>query len=384
MHWGSSSENLRTIVEGATLVAAQMSRPLGLPPHRHRRGHRATGVGIVLLGLLAGAVQARAQPLNGAEPIAATFEWEAPPGCPDRDAMQAMIDATIGDVEDDDRRSVDVRGQLRVDDDGGFELLLELDGGAGGVRQLRGASCEELSEAAALVVAMAIDPRLFERLESTTESTEEPTLPTVPEDPEDPEPSPPIDDRIEEDPRPEPSTEEPTPILRRAAALFRVEGGVGGSPVPGASGVLGLMLGLGGRRWRAELGASYWTPRSTISPANAEVGVRAQLWAVTAQGCAEPRRQRLSFPLCAGLLAGAVMARGEGILEGRAVTSRWLAAAVEPGLVVWLHPRWGLGVRARGHVAMIRPELRSEPSGTIFAGSPVGGSLRLGVEARLP
>ena len=50
----------------------------------------------------------------------------------------------------------------------------------------------------------------------------------------------------------------------------------------------------------------------------------------------------------------------------------------------WAGSRWGLGLRAGGHVVLARPELRSEPSGAIFAGAPVGGSLRAGVELRLP
>ncbi len=346
-------------------------------------------MGGAVLGLLAGAMPTRAQPPGEAEPITAAFEWDAPPGCPDRDAMRTMIDTTLGDVEDEARRSVDVRGQLQAAADG-FELLLELDGGEGGVRQLRGGSCEELSEAAALVIAMAIDPRLLERLETTTEPVEVPSLPEVPQDEEPTEPLPEDEGEgvepgpsIEPEPEPVP-TDDPKPALRSPRVLIRVEGGVGGGPLPGASGALGLSLGLGGRRFRAELGANYWTPRSATSPVNAEVGVRAQLWAVTGQGCAEFRRQRLLLPLCAGLLAGAVMARGEGILEGRAVTSRWLAAAAEPGLLVRLLPRVAVGIRGRGHVAILRPELRSEPSGTIFVGSPVGGSLRLGLEARFP
>jgi hypothetical protein len=167
-------------------------------------------------------------------------------------------------------------------------------------------------------------------------------------------------------------------------ALGRIHAGAGGGPLPGATAVVGLAVGLGGRGWRTELTASYWAPRSGTSAANPAVGVRAQLWALGVLGCGEPRWRTLSFPLCAGILAGAVHARGEGALVSRSVASRWVAAAVEPGLVWWARPRLGLSARVEGHAALARPELRSEPSGTAFTSAFIGGALRAGLELRLP
>ncbi|MEX1361649.1 MAG: hypothetical protein AB1Z98_00870 [Nannocystaceae bacterium] len=334
--------------------------------------------------------------LAPATPELVRLQWEAPASCPDRGAVLAMIDRSLGEVDDSPRREVDVRGTLRVEGSTAFVLDLTLDEGRGGTRRLRGSSCEELSEAAALVVAMAIDPRLLERSAERPSETEA----------EVPSASSPIATSPEAEPDPEAEAEsEPVPVAtspstvavdepadapagpardRALAFVARFDGGVGGGPLPGASGVAMVALGLIGRGFRAELTGSYWPPSSTVSETNPRVGVRAQLWTVGAQGCGEPRVGPVSIPLCAGLHAGAVHAIGTGAQSPLRVASRWVAVVIEPGVVWWARPRLGLAVRASGHVAVARPQWRSEPSGAIFAAAPVGGTVRAGLELRLP
>lgn len=352
------------------------------------------------------------------EPAGLELRWDAPPQCPDRAQLLAAIDATLGEVAAGERRSLRARGRVRVEPGAGFVVRLELDDGHASTRELRGTSCEELTDAAALVIAMAIDPRLLETLQGPPEVPEpevpgaEPGAPEAPKGPAPSEPGPngsgergpderepaevaprepsearPADAGAERAPR-DPEAPSTRSTERRSPAslhfLGRAQAGVGGGPLPGAAGVLGLAAGLGGRGWRAELSASYWTPRTRTSAANPDVGVRAQLWTLGVHGCGEPRWRTLSFPLCVGVLAGAVHARGVGELEPRSVASRWVAVALEPGLVWWARPRLGVALRAEGHAALARPALRSEPSGTVFASAPVGGSLRAGLELRLP
>lgn len=376
----------------------------------------------LVLGLHA-AAPGDAAPASGLE-----LRWEAPSECPDRAQLLAAIDATLGEVDAGERRPLRVRGRVRAEPSVGFVVRLELDDGRASTRELRGRSCRELTDAAALVIAMAIDPRLLETLQGPIavpepdvvgEDEAETTTGEPPqddgrsgedagassssgnrsgEDPSAPSPSeatPSPDEASPEAPAerpPELSSERTAPPERRAPSrsseplrfLGRAQAGVGGGPLPGAAAVLGLAAGLGGRGWRAELSASYWTPRTRTSAANPAVGVRAQLWTLGVHGCGEPRWRTLSFPLCAGILAGAVHARGEGELVPRTIASRWVGVALEPGIVWWARPRVGLGLRAEGHAALARPALRSEPSGTVFVGSPVGGAIRAGVEIRVP
>ncbi len=312
-----------------------------------------------------------------------------------------MIDATLGQVDPATQQPVRVRGLMVASGPGTYRLELSLDDGRAGVRQLEGSSCEELSEAAALVIAMAIDPRLLERLEvePTPEPTPpanpaalpEPTEPEVVEPPEStPEPTP--TDATERDPSastvddPHVASEPPTSSAADLGLAFlaRFDGGVAGGPLPGAAGIVSLGAGLGGRGWRVELTGSYWAPRTRRSESNPDIGVRAQLWTVGVLGCGEPQVGPLTFPLCAGVLAGATHAIGVGDLVGDRVAARWVAAAIEPGVVWWTRPRLGIALRARGHVALARPQLRTDPSGPLFEGSSVGGSLRVGLELRLP
>ncbi len=337
------------------------------------------------------------------------LQWDAPPSCPDHEAMLGMIDATLGDVEPSSLRSVAVRGQLVADQAQGFRLELVLDQGRSGVRQLQGDSCQELSEAAALVVAMAIDPRLLERLEQPPEtsdpttntdsgsesdvpvpnpgdSAEEPTDVREDEGADEPTPTaeaPAVEPRAEDPSSDDPAGDPPT-ADRSLAFVGRFDGGVAGGPLPGAAAMASLGLGIAGPRWRVEFTGSYFAPRTRASPVDPDFGVRAQLWALGLLGCGEPRVGPVSFPLCSGLLAGAVHAVGVGDLQRRRVASRWVAWVVEPGVVWWARPRLGIAVRARGHAAIARPRLRTEPSGTVFESAVVGGSVRAGLEFRLP
>jgi hypothetical protein len=372
----------------------------------------------LLLGLRAIA------PEPASAPPGLELRWEAPPECPSRAQLLAAIDAILGEVDEGEHPSLRVRGHVRAGTNG-FQLRLVLDNGHASMRELRDTSCEELTEAAALVIAMTIDPRLLARMPGPPE-VPEPT-PVEPEPPdtvlvETPSDGAPADrapddtpsDRAPADHAPADTSPDRSPLDRAPAEtpsedassdtapapplaretrrrspaplhfLGRAQAGIGGGPLPGAAAVLGLAAGLGGRGWRAELSASYWTPRTRTSAANPDVGVRAQLWTVGVHGCGEPRWRSLSFPLCTGIVAGAVHARGVGELEPRTVASRWVAVALEPGLVWWARPRLGVAVRAEGHAVLARPALRSEPSGTVFTSAPVGGALRAGVELRLP
>lgn len=183
------------------------------------------------------------------EPAGLELRWDAPPQCPDRAQLLAAIDATLGEVAEGERRSLRARGRVRADPQAGFVVRLELDDGHASTRELRGTSCEELTDAAALVIAMTIDPRLLDTLQGPPEVAE----PEVPEaEPGVPEAEPGV---TEGPSRPAPS--EPEPIAsggsaeraprdpeapsarstrRRSPAslhfLGRAQAGLGGGPLP--------------------------------------------------------------------------------------------------------------------------------------------------------
>lgn len=81
----------------------------------------------------------------------ADVHWDAPEGCPSAETVRAAIAAQLGRAVEPG----DVEVELKVARDGD-RWRVDLTAG-GGVRTLDAASCDELAEAAALIVAMTID-----------------------------------------------------------------------------------------------------------------------------------------------------------------------------------------------------------------------------------
>lgn len=95
------------------------------------------------------------------------LSWQAPAACPAREAwlgsLRARVDPTVW-AEAAPKLRASVRIEARAS---GYALALETElDGATGQRQLEAARCEELVEASALIVALAIDPSAAERAAS--------------------------------------------------------------------------------------------------------------------------------------------------------------------------------------------------------------------------
>lgn len=109
-----------------------------------------------LLFLCAGARVAAAQESD--HPI--TLRWEAPDGCPSRDAVLEDVDRLLGG-----RPSASAGKRLKTTarvtraGDGVWELALRTESDSGkGERKLRATSCRTIADAAALIIALGFDP----------------------------------------------------------------------------------------------------------------------------------------------------------------------------------------------------------------------------------
>src|SRR5215213_10871804 len=112
-------------------------------------GPRAMLVRSALVWLLGAA--GPAEPVG---PTAGLVQWQAPPSCPDRDALQAAIDRRLGHP----LAGADVAAQVRRD---GREYVLGLRltvAARSETRELRDTSCTALVEAIAVRVAAALEP----------------------------------------------------------------------------------------------------------------------------------------------------------------------------------------------------------------------------------
>jgi hypothetical protein len=95
--------------------------------------------------------------------------WKAPPECPNDLHVLARIEALLGArVSDLELVPLAARGRIARTTPTTYELVLEtFQGEQRFIRTMKAGSCKELSDAGALVVALAIDPTLSERRANT-------------------------------------------------------------------------------------------------------------------------------------------------------------------------------------------------------------------------
>ncbi|KIG19287.1 hypothetical protein DB30_03843 [Enhygromyxa salina] len=161
---------------------------------------------------------------------------------------------------------------------------------------------------------------------------------------------------------------------------MRLHGGGGYGPTNSSFGAVGAGVALFGHRWRWSVDAGWWLPRTILRE---QAGGRFQAWWIGTRGCVVPQRGELEFPLCAGMEAGQVFARGLApAINTRDATSPWIAATLTPA-VAWV-------VTARVAIVAEAGLLLPLGRGSFDVGeqslaslSPVGIRALLAVELRL-
>ncbi len=315
------------------------------------------------------------------------LSWSAPEECPRIDSLTTQIDVLLGpDAAPPADGPVRATAKVRRGQ-GGYTLELLLDTSAA-PRELEAPSCSELSEAAALIVAIAVNPDLVVEDASPPEPEPEPEPASEPTPEATPEP-----------PTPDPTEPGPSPHLRTGSAdaaardpgglpvglHVRADAGLVWNVLPGAAGQVGLALGVHQHFWRAEARVSYGLPRVVEPRGTPAVGGRFQLLAGHLRGCGVPDVGPLEFPLCAGVQAGGMLGVGRGTIEPVSASAPWAAVEVGPG-IAWI-PR-----RTRGRLALIggvdvlipitRPAFDTEASGIVHRAGSAGLTGQLGIEFR--
>lgn len=295
----------------------------------------------------------------GSEPEPEPLRWSAPVGCPSAAELRQGIELRLGRPLGPREAQIDAR----VDPgEGGYRLTLRAEArGVSEQRTLDADDCGALTAAAALIVALAVDPvAVAEVMESTAEPD---ALPPAPR---------------RRSASPGPSTPE-SAARGFLGGLLRVGAGVGLGAGPGATAVPSLSGGLRWGRARLELEGSYWIPRPS-EPIESEV-VRVQLGTAALRGCGVLARDRLEAPLCGGLQLGGM----RGDYEQVSRTTLWLALEAGVGLSWWFAPRFGLAGGFTAAVPLVRPgfDAATDPPVRLFEPSSVAGRLWLGIELRL-
>ncbi len=347
------------------------------------------GLGVVASSLLlAGAPAAGGEPASESSEARMSVAWSAPPECPDRDELLARLTALLGrEPNQPDDPQLEGEGNI-VASVGGYALRLELRAPSEYVRELESPRCEDLTDAAALILAMTIDPLGPLDPADELEPDEADSTLVVEEPASTDEPLPPD--------QPAPAEQQPTPAERERGPLVALRLGAIGSfgPLPGFSGGPQLALAVGARAGRSdakprasvrvELSGSYLVPRVATAD-QADAGVRVSLGQVGLRGCGVPELGAVSLPFCVGVQAGVMHGRGFGADLGdsaRATALPWAAAEFGVAVAYALTPRIAPWLGVDGAVPLVRPGFEVRDLGVVHRAASAGVQVMLGVELR--
>ena len=305
-------------------------------------------------------------------------QWSAPEGCPTQGEVEAQAEALLLEPTEE---PLTYEGQIEVTPTG---YRLDLNVGATS-RVIEAHDCGRLGTAAALIIAVEHDPvavaAAVEPVVQTPRESE--TAPTQPEEPQgEPEPEP-VERAVIWSPEPEPVP--PSAVRRAWVGTLRAGVGVeiGSVPRPGASFL--LAGGIGGSRWRVEAGSTVSLPRDVPIEGRTDVGARAMLFAGHARGCWLPGGERVRVPLCGGVEAGGLWARGYGPgINPSARTQLLVAALASAGLNYWVSKRFGVMADAELDVALRQPAVTITGVDDVFRAGAVGARFVIGPILRFP
>jgi len=305
-----------------------------------------------------------AWPVHADEAGALTFSWQAPAGCPSRDEVSAEIARLLGGSIRIPRGG-DIKASAVVAHGPTWSLAMETElAGRPGRRSLEAASCQDLADAAALIVALMIDP-------NAVAAHATPLRPVAV-------PPPPVE-------APPATQPDPAPETKRRAVEYLVGIHATGSygTLPSIDAGLGGGIGLQGRRWRAELRGTYGLRRDQKAMAAAPAGAYGQFnfTAAAFAGCFNFGRESLAFGPCAGGELGAVSAKGFGVTQGFPANTLWSALGAGGYAAVSLGHHLSLPL----HLDVLAPLRRSqfvfknEPQ-VVFQAPAVGVRMSAGIE----
>jgi hypothetical protein len=366
----------------------------------------AAALTVYLLGVAVGIGRAQAQ--APAEPIPEVPEvpdvpqvpsvdvtWIAPAECPDEASLHAAIAWMLGHPLEADVTEPFSASAVVEPISGGYRVLIETRSHSGeGRRALQAATCVELADATAVILALAINPAL--EMPTSAPPAAEPPEP-VPPEPTSPEPTSP-----EPTPPPEPPSEPDAPSLDRSATTgARWALGLGAVldtnvitvPTFGLESELALTIG----NVRASLRIGFHPPHHrTASGGSLAQGGAVMLGTAGLRACRPFRpSRRTSLGPCVGLAAGFSRARGYGVTEPSTALAPWLAldggargtVALTPGAA-----RGGGGPTLAAVAALsvdaVVPLLRStyflENIGDVYRPPPISVRIALTLELQFP
>lgn len=345
-----------------------------------------------------GRARAQAAEGSGTEREVALF-WRAPEQCPDeawvREEIERLIDRPLytGDAP-----VITAIATVRRGQEGGWILgLRTVQHGKRGLRELKAGECHSLAEAAALILALSIDPRAVERrraaeaaksevrkepsdkpvtreggVADTIDKQPEPdTIPDAstpepvpergpmpeaePEPQAEPEPDdgsePEAETELEDELEPEPRAGSRTPV----GLALRLEALGEAGALPGLGAGMGAAVALLLDRLRLEGSVGYWPARQAEVEEISGIGGDLALVAGAAGCCYRAWGERLSLSPCAHLELGSMYGKGRNVTRSLQDSALW-SALVAGARAGWKVTGWGVLVLEFGLAAsLLRP-----------------------------
>ncbi len=289
-----------------------------------------------------------AHPRAAAASLPLELRWDAPDDCPRAAAFEAAVSRLVGSAS-----SATVRAKVRItrDDTGNYTLALTTElNEISGERVLQGRVCQVLVDAAAVTVALILNPNI--EIASEVDTPTEPKAAT---------PAQPADVKVVA-PASQPAAQsKSTPIRWLGTGALGLTFGVFPRPIPDVS----LGLGLASPKYSARFSASYSPPKDVYLAEPSNVGGRLWLLSLKLAGC---WTAAASAPRIGACFEGNwTRMQGDGLnvpVKRRAVTTYWFA----PGLGVFadqqLAPHAMFELAASVAVPIYRPDMHLDFPGT--------------------
>lgn len=342
----------------------------------------------------------------GAAPARDVIEvrWRAPPSCPDEASVRAGVERYVGRPLAEIRgRRLSIIATAHPAESYWSMTIYTVTAEGTQERSIRYAhGCSPLADAAAVLIAMTIDPQVLGRLDAAALElvTREADVPAVveprapepeptpaprPEPPADRPPDPPVAAPVAPAPTFNPPVAAPPRPRARPRGAARVGGSLGWGDLPSTGGGLGLALALRLGRFQAELTGGGWFLRSVSLDLAGSSGAKFDLWTLGLRaGYIVPVGRRLEVPLQLGLEAGQIHVRGVRLVGPGDARTPWLAIVFSPGLTVILRDFVAVVLGLELLVPATRPRFVVENAGELFRPAPIGLRGALGLEFRFP
>lgn len=287
--------------------------------------------------LLTSSGRAAAQPLRVA--------WHAPP-CAAESDFRARLERVLHKAPEQPAEDLALSVQIRDHASDGFELIVRArQRGAALERVLEPKTCADALEAAAVVVALAVDPNSH----------------------------------------PAEAASQPREIPRKTSLALRsaLLGGVALNELPHAAPLLSADTGLDIGDFSASLEA-FWiaSERARLTADAAGRGGQIGAFGGGLAGCYVPVQDAGRLSTCLTAQVGAWTSKGSGVQNPQAKLEPWLSGGARARYLIPLGYRLGVLLQADASWLASRPEFFLDGLGTVFVPPRFGARLAAGVQLR--